>query len=237
MELLLEKPVIIEFNGLPATGKSTIANELISILHNRRINCVRSYVKHKWQTNGYTVFLSLKLVKLHLLLNRFAKSIIPRKGRTTHIMGEMYHFRSCYDFLRSKGAPKVLVVDQGLIQSIVSIAHLDKIEEVESLRQVLNYYREKGIAFICINCAVNPQLSCERIHNRQDNTARMHKVSESELLSAMKMQAANIILVRKIFAEELPIDVIEVDTSLTPSENANFILNKLIIDGFVTKKH
>lgn len=237
MELLLKKTVIIEFNGLPATGKSTIAKELDSILHDRQISCARSYVKHKWQTNGYTVFLSLKLVKLHLLLNRFAKSITPRRRRTTHIMGEMYHFRSYCDFLRCKEPPKVLVVDQGLIQSIVSIAHLDKIEDLESLKRVLNNYRKKGIEFICINCVANPQLSCERIQNRPDNTARMHNISEKQLLSAMKMQATNMILVRKAFAEELPIDVMEVDTTLNPITNACIILDKLIADGYFSQKH
>lgn len=235
MGFLLEKSIIIEFNGLPATGKTTIANSLFLLLENNDIHCIKSFVKYKWQTNGYTVFLSLRLIKLYFLLQKFAKRIKPRQNRLTHIIGEMYHFRSYWDFCSNKNDRRVLVVDQGLIQSIVSIGHVDKIEDYDSLKRVLEYYNENKIIFISVNCILDPQLSFDRIKDRPENSARMHKIPREQLLNAMEKQADNFSGVRNCFSDVMSIKTITVDTTCDPNENARIILNQLLKDGYITQ--
>ena len=233
MGFFLEKSIIIEFNGLPATGKTTIANALVSLLEEDGIQCTGHYLKHKWQKNGRTVFLSPKLFRLLFLLKRFADSIKPRSYRFTHIMGEIYHYRSYRDFLHDYKDKRVFIVDQGLIQSIISIAHTDKILDEDSLKKVVSYYSANNIEFICVNCKVDPNLSFERIRNRPDNTARMHQIPREQLLHAMRMQADNFDMVRRCFADRLNLEVVNLDTELDPSENARIIYNSIKDSGFI----
>ena len=233
MGFLLEKSVIIEFNGLPATGKTTIANALAPLLEEDGIQCARHFLKHRWQKNGWTVFLSPKLFRLFFLLKRFADSIQPRRNRLTHIMGEMYHYRSYRDFLHDHKDKRVLLVDQGLIQSIISIAHTDIILDEGTLKKVVSYYSANNIEFICVNCMVDPNLSFERIRNRPDNTARMHQIPHEQLLHAMRMQAVNFDMVRRCFADRLNAKVVNIDTQLDPSENARRIYNAIKNSGFI----
>ena len=102
--MFLEKSVIIEFNGLPATGKTTIANHLSSILKHEKIFHQRSYVRRWWEKFGRTVFVDPCCSFLFYLLLRFANQIIPRKSRLTHIGGELYHYRTYRNFLREKNS-------------------------------------------------------------------------------------------------------------------------------------
>ena len=234
MGLFLEKSVIIEFNGLPATGKTTIANALVEKLQQDNIPCIRNFIRFKWQRNGRTVLLSPRLLLLLFRLHRFANGIKPRKNRITHILGEMFHCRSYMDFLRTTKEKKVLVVDQGLIQSIISIANLDKIEDKASLNKIVDFYKKNKIAFISVDCVVDPQLSYERIKDRPDNTARMHRVPRNELLNAMKRQADNFAIVRDCFSQKLSIKTISIDTESDPIENASIIINRLITDGYIS---
>ena len=233
MGFLLEKSIIIEFNGLPATGKTTIANALVSLLEEDGIKCVRHFLKHKWQRNGRTVFLSPKLMRLFVLLKRFAGNIKPRRNRFTHIMGEMYHYRSYCDFLYDHEEKRVFIVDQGLIQSIISIAHTDKILDEGALKKVVSYYSANNIEFFSVNCKVDPNLSFERIRNRPDNTARMHQIPREQLLQAMRMQADNFDMVRRCFADQLNVKVVNIETELDPSENARIIYNSIKNSGFI----
>lgn len=233
MGFLLEKSIIIEFNGLPATGKTTIANTLVPLLEEDGIQCARLFFKHRWQKNGRTVFLSPKLFRLLFLLNRFADSIKPRRNRFTHIMGEMYHYRSYRDFLHDHKDKRVFIVDQGLIQSIISIAHTDRILDEGALKKVVSYYSANNIEFICVNCKVDPGLSFERIRNRPDNTARMHQIPHEQLLYAMRMQADNFDMVRRCFADKLNLIVVNIDTELDPSENARIIYKAIKNSGFI----
>jgi thymidylate kinase len=233
MGFLLEKSIIIEFNGLPATGKTTIANALVSLLEEDGIQCVRHFLKHKWQKNGRTVFLSPKLFRLFVILKRFADSIKPPRNRFTHIMGEMYHYRSYRDLLHDLKDKRVFIVDQGLIQSIISIAHTDRILDEDSLKKVVSYYCDNNIEFFCVNCKVDPNLSFERIRNRPDNTARMHQIPREQLLDAMKMQAVNFDMVRRFFSDRLNVKVVNIDTELDPADNARIIYNAIKNSGFI----
>ena len=234
--MFLEKSVIIEFNGLPATGKTTIANRLSSILKHEKILHQRSYVRRWWEKFGRTVFVDPCCSSLFYLLLRFANQIIPRKSRLTHIGGELYHYRTYRNFLREKKTPSVLIIDQGLIQSIISIAHLDVIEKTDVLARIFEYYKKKNICFIRVDCLVDEHIACERLTTRKKNSARLHNVSHSELYSAMRCQAENFTLVRGLFSHCCPDNpTIVLDETLAPEVNAELIFSKLIEYGVLTK--
>lgn len=234
--MFLKESVIIEFNGLPATGKTTIANHLTSILDQAGIQYRRSYLRHRWAKNGRTVFIEPTCIPLFHKLLRFARQIKPRHSRLTHIVGEMYHYRNYRDFFRDKRSVSALIIDQGIIQSIISIAHLDRIEQTDSLQQVFEYYKKKNIRFVRVDCLVNEETAYERIIHRPKNSARLYDQPHQGLLSAMKTQADNFRLVRQIFHECCPEEKnIELNTLLPPEENANLIINKLIEYGIIAR--
>lgn len=234
--MFLKESVIIEFNGLPATGKTTIAGKLISILAQHDISTRRQYVKHAWQNNGRTVFLCFDCLKLFYKLCPFSLKIRPIRNRLTHIMGEMYYFRTYRDFLRRKQAKEVLVIDQGMIQSIISIAHLDKIGDLDGLNSILDFYSNRHIRFVRIDCKLDEELSCRRIQQRPQTSARMYNLPMSDLLYAMQTQADNFRITRNLFYKfSICDDKIEIDTKKTPIENSEIIFNYLCEKGYISK--
>ena len=63
MAISSSKPIVVEFNGLPGSGKTTIARILQEKLKQAGIPTISRYARHRFLNNVYSIWLSPKYIK------------------------------------------------------------------------------------------------------------------------------------------------------------------------------
>ena len=233
MSETVEMPIIIEFNGLPATGKTTIASELMILLKSKGIKCQTNYIK-KWQENSWSLMFDLDCVIVLFLSFIFSIRLWPLRNRVKYSTALSQHLRKYRDYINSseKGC---LVIDQGFVQSFVSIAYGDIIEKDSLLFPIVKYLQKRHIKFVRIDCVNDVDLSCQRLGCRERNSSRLHDVKVNEQKQVLNVQKKNFETIRRAFDSLYDNQSISINTLCAPDKNAKSIYTKLIEFGLVKK--
>lgn len=228
--MINNKPIILEFNGLPGTGKSTIANILRVLLEEEGYTVTRGYYHRVWEKYHYPFLIIPYSFSLYRFICHFSDSIVPYRKRT-HQTGVMYYtraYKKAKDFCKAD----FIIIDQGVIQDLSTIAWLDRLQPYNKslLLKVLNRINKLGVVFHRVDCISNVGLSMERINSRPQKNHYFERLSTDELKDALLIQAHNFDYIRKACSEAFPEQqIIQIDTGIPPKENAiqikNFILS------------
>lgn len=217
----LKNTIIIEFNGLPGTGKSTIVNELKRLLEKDGYRVEKGYYHRIWEKFHYPFIIIPFCVTLYLKICRFSNSLKPRKYRT-HQSGVVYYTRS-YLKANKYCSSDFILIDQGIIQDIVTIAWLDKIlpDDISPLSSVIMKIKKMNVKFLRVDCDNNIDLSEKRIIERPSKNHLFESFNSKSLRKALETQGDNFEIVRSLFNkyEVNPLSI-NIDTSVNPNENA-----------------
>jgi len=223
---------IIEFNGVPGIGKTTIALNLFNELQVRNIQvCYFSEYYSSLKKNKYLLLkaiLKIRIIQIQFLLNSFYvmryKNIFKQ---TRRIMSAFKHFllmNYCYETQKYH----CIIMDQGLIQSWISYFHSSKIQETNSFKElfkkVANHYAE----YYIVNTHLEKDIIVERLCNREFGTSRLDKLHEQEKLKVVEVQIINFELIRNAISSD---KAKYIDTSKTINFNVKEIIE------FVVNQH
>ncbi len=221
-------PIILEFNGIPGTGKTTIANELSKLLEHEGFSVKLMYYHRIWERYHYPFLIIPFSPHLYKLVCMFSNSIKPFRKRT-HQSSVLFFVRN-YIKAQKYCDSDFLLIDQGIVQDLNTIAWLDRLLDFnkKKLSTVIEAIKKKGVLFHRIDCLNNIELSMERIKKRPPKNHYFEDIPSEQLNEALLTQSANFNYIRSICNEVLTNQkVITIDTSLLPKENA------LIIKDFV----
>ena len=221
--------MIIEFNGLPGTGKSTVANEIEQLLP-QGTPVFSRYVAKQSRVSGYISYLFDGSITLYFLSLAFAKKAssgnYKQKKKTAPLLVHFYRMYRQFQAHEPKDA--VLLIDQGVLQAFISIAHEHRITRTKELDKIFRFLSKKGISFAVVSCENNIPLSMERIVSRNTTGGRLDVCTESERKDILQAQAENFELVRQHATLIAPnTSTVFIDTENTPSDNAKKILSAL----------
>ena len=111
---MIKRPIVVNLIASPGTGKSTIARSLESQLISSGVKAIRSYGSIQPKVSfGYW--------KYCLCICLFSFRIRPLKIRKNGISAFLKYVRM-YPYFVKSSSDEVLVIDQGLLQAILSIA-------------------------------------------------------------------------------------------------------------------
>lgn len=224
MESNNPKSIIIEFNGLPGSGKTTVANILKKKLkENYGVEVKNHYERKPWHRNVYSILFYPRYYKLLISISNYSKSFFKKKpfGRRLKIANFVREYRNF--FSDNKGS--VLLIDQGIIQAVISLAHQDNLPSSDSLGDVICKTGITVLPVVIVNCNLAPEISAERVKKRPSNGCRVEKMDEPELLDSLKTQYDNLEYIRSLLYVFSPRMIVEIDTALSPEENANKIMD------------
>jgi len=228
METSSTKPIIIEFFGTPGCGKSTTSNFLKEKLEGRGFKCFRSYYKNDFFKNKCVkMFMPLNF---RLLYNLFRFSIKQKKiVETFPGILAVCQYNQMYRMFSSKyeGENNVLVIDQGIIQGFLSIAHLNNFNNLKDVVAILNTLNISPFQYVVVYCNVLPETSMRRLKKRQQQNGRLDKLDGKELFQAICVQYENTKNIYKELVEYDRLKLLEINMEDDVIKNVDIILETI----------
>lgn len=214
--------MIIEFNGLPGTGKTTVAKNLILFLEEKGIPCYYNKFFKEIKIKRYLSYLFDGTIELYFLGRKFAdKSSNNISGEKREIVKVFIGYYRLYRFFLKNKKNHVLIIDQGIIQALISILHIDLMVSTKELEKIFAFLKRKGVTFLNVSCNTNVKLSVERIKNRNTFGGRLDRLDLVDLQHALENQAQNFESIRNCCKNVLGLQEILIDTSESLEKNVN----------------
>ena len=234
MECNYTDPLIIEFNGLPGCGKSTICRQLKKKLEELGHDVCFSYRRKFTPRNQYWLFFNPKFWHVILSSARFSRFMDKRQS-LSRLVFTPFFIRMYNDFIsdRKNG---ILLADQGIVQSILSMAHTDSIPTSNNLNQLLTACEMGNIPIILINCQASLNVVNTRMIKRPNDYSRIGKLPKEGRLQSLKIQESNLSSILTCLTKMFPdIPQLYINTENSVENNVNdiitFIINRRTINN------
>ena len=226
MAASIEEPLIIEFNGLPGSGKSSIAQRVVMELEAEGIRCLRLYNRTKLYRHHRFSLLRPYCLKLYHVLTQYSGLLCPQSRKYAKLSAA-YYLRMYVDFLKDKPA-SVLVVDQGILQAFLSLGYTDVMPDSVFLREAYEIIKRVSHNMMVVNCSCPEDETMARIRGRKPNGARVHTMDEKELQDTLHTQTRNLDLLRTLSKSILNSGLfVELNTLDTIENNVGVIYHQV----------
>ena len=219
-------PVVVEFNGIPGVGKTTIARRVEQILRNKGLK-VFTVAGLRWDTFYNKVRLLIDLDAwcfcYYLSQTLGVKYWLPTK----YFFAAARMYVAIRDFIIKSSDNDVLLLDQGIIQILCAVGGI-KQRQMYNYRIVFNYLGKKNIYIFRIDCDNNINLAETRIDYRNQKCGRFDRLSGQERHDAYILWSKRLDLLRtqsRIISKS----DIAVDCSISPDQNA-MTISKMILN-------
>lgn len=226
MERDNKNPVIIEFNGLPGSGKTTIAHKLQRRLMEADNTCLNYYCRIPFFKSPRFLYLNPFYWKDIVKAKRFSQ-ILSLGNKKSNYLHLLQYIRMYREFIKDKPSD-FLIIDQGILQSFVSIAHQNKIQSIDSVEW---YIRSLGIEYfplVVINCNVDEKVANERIEERENNGCRVESMSLLNRQKTLLTQTSNLKTIREaVSIAFFSLTSIEINTTGSIDNNVDLIMSFL----------
>lgn len=227
------KSFIIEFNGLPASGKTEIANYIVELGN-------FNYCNYKFYNEINKLYFKdsriLKVIRFSTLMLK--PSSIKFSFITLGLLKEVGDINKSkllrgyslimlyltYQYIHKKTPSFNFIVDQGIIQQIISIAYLDKLNNMHSINKLLMHLNKTLENYSLIHTDIDVKKVCERMSDRKRNYSRIDHLDKTEIIPALKLQNDNFRKIRAV-TNDIRFKSITMDTTKNPKINASNIVN------------
>lgn len=225
--------MIVEFNGLPGTGKTTVCKKLGEILEGRGYKVMYRIHPPRSRLARYASYVGDGSTKLYRIGRRYADRSSQRagKGKRRCISVLVMYYRMYRRFAETATEKDVLLIDQGILQSLISVNHGDRITETVDLGRIFDYLKSKDIDFVSVDCSNDVDTAEKRIIGRNASGGRLDVCDEEERLEVLRVQRENFDTVRAAFRDRFGGTQLEIDTAVRAEDNALAIAEELGLFG------
>lgn len=182
--LLVKCPTIIEFNGLPGTGKTTIAKKLGEVLTDSGLNVV--YYSDYYKTYCHNRIKQVLGVCSHPFLTIKYSMLLFNLTRGCHLkkLNKKYILASILNFpgkitLANRRDIDTIIVDQGIVQEILSIFH--SVDTDADFSAVFKFLHQEFATLMIVNVDLDIDKNQERINKRQDGASWYDGMKDLEI--------------------------------------------------------
>jgi len=226
---------VVEFNGPPGCGKTTICNKLISEakVKNFSVGCLQDVVfrNQKSRFSNYLFLvkslLSIEDLKFNIAVLRFLGDYRFSRSRLLYAMRLIKLNRKLKLVIKDERFD-LLILEEGFIQYISSIPHEEPILVNENLNRLCRLVYEYYGKHLHVNCSLSNDENISRLKRRNNMKNRFDKLPINVLQQLLNNKRNNIMILREQFRRCRMIDIC---TEVDVSENVNSLLPVINNEG------
>lgn len=122
----------------------------------------------------------------------------------------------------------VLLIDQGVIQGLISMIHTGLFPKHDDLFILLKKLGLDELPIILINCSCSISNTTTRLLRRQNKGSRLQQMDEFEMETTMLTQYRNFSTLRAMIPQAFPsLKCIDINTELPAEVNAKIIIDQI----------
>lgn len=225
--------IVLEFNGLPGSGKTTVSDNLVKkikennknvitlsdVLYNTTLPFYNRYIQLVISLLSWRDFIiNLYTIRLFLRFRINKESIIflTRFIILNHKLGRMIK-KNNYD---------VLILEEGIIQYLTSIPHDKRVCRDKVTKALCLLLKNKFSDIVHIQCEIDINNCVKRIQSRKNPNNRFDQVEGKKLFKLLKVKEYNLNIVRSLINNQ---NNIKINTRKDMAYNTTFIY-ELITD-------
>ncbi len=231
-----QNPLVVEFVGLPGSGKTTLSNLVASKLEAKGIKIVsREEILRQWHQKKALQ----KLLKLfssnsnqwNILRNSltFAAQVKPINLQSFLRAGKVFVNVKRNDAVVRAGNCQIILLEQGLLQTVWSVVITGSLPQFSYPKGAMTALFDNRLIAI-VNCKIDLNTAVFRIKNRPK------KKKKDSYFDLMDSKQVYYLLTKYFpylqeivnFAQTTKIPILEVDGSLTLEENSEKIVNWIV---------
>ena len=233
---LTKNPVIIEFVGLPGSGKTTLCELVASQLKDRGADVVsRPKILKQWHQNNALQ----KLVKLaasnfnqwNILVNSviLATRVKPINLQSFLQAGKVFFNVKRNDAIVLQKNCDFILLEQGLLQEVWSVVITGSLPKSDYLKKVMSPLLENRTIAV-VNCKLDLDNAVSRIQNRPRKTKKDSYFDLMDAERARALLAQYFPYLQEIinYGRTAQIPILDIDSSLSPEENSEKIIDWII---------
>ncbi len=196
--------ILIEFNGLPGSGKSTVCKELEKIIRSNHISVCDYATYYKeistvafWRTKLLAGELKYGIFRICFYFIGLFISI-PKKT----LFDFKYCIFICMNYLairrlQRQNVADIIVSDEGVMQYMFSCFYDRKISNKYFIQKILKYAEHDLYGFVIVNVMLDNLQIIKRIQSRPNGMSRLDKEAPEILMRILKVQRDNLNIIRE----------------------------------------
>lgn len=219
--------LILEFNGLPGLGKTTVAEALLNELKNSGYDVEDWKKKYCWLQKKHSPLPELYNLGLYHLVAKYAKLIPPINQKRKHLNWTNFYVWK-YKTIEKYSVADFTIIDEGIIQFFVSIAHPNVMPHIDLAEEVVRKIKRMGVSFVRIDCVNHVDEAATRVLSRPSRGLAFEKMNQNDLHDSMNNWAINLNYVRSLFSRVFDNQtVVTIDTKECIEKNVQIIKNSI----------
>lgn len=192
---------IIEFEGIAGCGKSTLCDNLSTMLKEQKITYIYSQELAKYMHTH--PFMYVKTFRLNNYTNVLKLMISTRSLRSFKWYVAILKLLSLYEYYNDYVDKDILLCDHSLIQSVVQVwGYKEQIKLNSKSRIALTRFFQHYTDITNVYCNIGPEIAMQRIRSRNRKYGRLDMIKDdNELLILLKNNAYNLNEVLQAYKE------------------------------------
>jgi adenylate kinase family enzyme len=226
-------PFIVEFHGLPGSGKSTISDLFVKdlirrgkvVLTESDIFKSSSFIK---KLNSLLIsLLSLKFLKLNLDLIRIGINTSINTRSFSNVINSLKVIKFNYILSRrvDEGGYDFICLSEGLIQLINTILDGDENFSNKTLTNIVKEITKKYNHLIIVNCNISKEIAFNRLQNRTTIPNTVNKMDYNELTKFLEIRFINFVKIKKVI--KIIVETVELNTETNIYDNLIFLFDTI----------
>lgn len=226
----MDKKILIEFVGLPASGKTTIAEHLcIQDKRFKNITPQRPKFKRKQQETIYRhssalIYLITNPALSYRLFNMIRNSKQPSINdiRATYV--NLLYKLSLYSKVTSK---HINLMDEGMLHALMSVVITAKNKKylIKKIKEIISF-NNKTHRWVVIYVDNDEAVTLERLKNRFQNDMNHHRILKYKLEKDLTLIKSTFKEILELFMEICSIEIIYINNK-SIVDSTNGIIKKL----------